>query len=114
MVNGRCGPRCWLAVAATDAWLTFRAERLDSADASIAVTITASSPTERRQIYVRAHGLTLREIEIVDLLAAGGDTRSTAAALHLSEFTVQDHLKAIFAKTGTRNRRTLLNRIVGR
>jgi DNA-binding CsgD family transcriptional regulator len=34
--------------------------------------------------------------------------------LFLSENTVQDHLKSIFAKTGTRNRRTLLARLAGR
>jgi DNA-binding CsgD family transcriptional regulator len=31
----------------------------------------------------------------------------------VSEHTVQDHLKSIFAKTGTRNRRTLLARLTG-
>lgn len=30
-----------------------------------------------------------------------------------SEHIVQDHLKAIFAKTGVRNRRTLLSRALG-
>jgi DNA-binding CsgD family transcriptional regulator len=33
--------------------------------------------------------------------------------MFLSENTVQDHLKSIFAKTGTTNRRTLLARVVG-
>jgi DNA-binding CsgD family transcriptional regulator len=33
--------------------------------------------------------------------------------MFLSENTVQDQLKSIFAKTGTSNRRTLLARAVG-
>lgn len=103
---------------ATGTWLTFRAARIDADqpinERDIAVTIAASSPAERRSLYVRAHGLTPRETAIVDLLAAGADTRGIAASLYLSEHTVQDHLKSIFHKTGTRNRRTLLARLAGR
>jgi DNA-binding CsgD family transcriptional regulator len=33
--------------------------------------------------------------------------------MFLSEHTVQDHLKSIFAKTATHTRRTLLARVLG-
>jgi DNA-binding CsgD family transcriptional regulator len=33
--------------------------------------------------------------------------------MFLSAHTVQDHLKSIFAKTSTHNRRTLLSRALG-
>ena len=33
--------------------------------------------------------------------------------MFLSEHTVQDHLKSIFAKTGTHNRRALLSLVLG-
>jgi DNA-binding CsgD family transcriptional regulator len=46
-------------------------------------------------------------------LAAGGDTRDVARRMRLSEHTVQDHLKSVFAKTATRSRRDLLARVVG-
>ena len=95
--------------------MTFRAARLDSdrplAERDIAVTIELTTPGERRSLYTRANGLTTRESELVDLLAEGADTRSIAESLFLSEHTVQDHLKSIFAKTGTNNRRTLLARL---
>lgn len=99
-------------------WLTFRAARLDSEraapDRDIAVSIEVTSPAERRSLYARSHGLSGRETELLELLANGADTRTIAASLHVSEHTVQDHLKSVFAKTGTRNRRTLLARVTGR
>jgi DNA-binding CsgD family transcriptional regulator len=65
-------------------------------------------------VFTRAHGLTLREAELIGALARGSDTRQLAAELCISENTVQDHLKAIFAKTGARNRRVLMARALGR
>ena len=98
-------------------WLTFRAARVDSdrpaAERDIAVTIELTSPAERRMLYARSHGLTGRETEVLERLALGADTRTLAHELYLSEHTVQDHLKSIFEKTNTRNRRTLLSRIAG-
>ena len=98
-------------------WLTFRAARVDSelraADRDIAVTIEVTSPADRRSLYARCHGLTNRETELLERLALGADTRTLARELHLSEHTVQDHLKSIFQKTNTRNRRTLLSRVAG-
>ena len=100
-------------------WLTLRAARVTTEQQGalrqdIAVTIEPASPAERRDLFARAHALTPRESELLAHLAAGGDTRTIASALFVSEHTIQDHLKSIFAKTGVRNRRTLLSRIAGR
>jgi DNA-binding CsgD family transcriptional regulator len=98
-------------------WLTYRAARIDSgrqhAERDIAVTIELTSPGDRRSLYARSHGLSPRETELIELVAEGADTRSIAARLFVSEHTVQDHLKSIFAKTGTHSRRTLLVRLAG-
>jgi DNA-binding CsgD family transcriptional regulator len=44
---------------------------------------------------------------------AGASTHDIARRMFLSEHTVQDHLKSIFAKTATRTRRALLARALG-
>jgi DNA-binding CsgD family transcriptional regulator len=83
-------------------------------ESDIAVTFEATSPAERSGLFVRAHGLSAREAELLGHLVAGADTHRIARQMFVSEHTVQDHLKSIFAKTGTRNRRTLVTRVVGR
>ena len=50
---------------------------------------------------------------LVRHLATRSDTRELARRMRLSEHTVQDHLKSVFAKTGTRSRRDLLARALG-
>jgi DNA-binding CsgD family transcriptional regulator len=99
-------------------WLTLRAARIGtmppSGEQDIAVTIEASTPVERMTLFGRACGLSARELELFAYLIAGCDTRGIAQRMFLSENTVQDHLKSIFMKTRTSNRRTLLARTIGR
>jgi DNA-binding CsgD family transcriptional regulator len=96
------------------AWLTLRAARIGDAPPDIAVTVEVASPAERTGVFARALGLSGREVELLGHLVAGADPRLIAETMFLSEHTVQDHLKSIFAKSGTRNRRTLLARAAGR
>jgi DNA-binding CsgD family transcriptional regulator len=91
-------------------WLALRAARIDDA---IAVTIEQASRVDRLELLRRSAGLTDREGELVDLLAVGSDTRAIASLMQVSMHTVQDHLKSIFAKTGTSSRRELLAVVVG-
>jgi DNA-binding CsgD family transcriptional regulator len=94
-------------------WVTLRAARLSGLAATIAVTMEETSSADRLEIFALAYGLTHRENELLSALATGRDTRELARLMFLAETTVQDHLKAIFAKTGARNRRTLLARALG-
>ncbi len=98
-------------------WLTLRAAHLGTSsragEQGIAVTIEASTPAERMTLFGRACGLSARELELFEHLIGGLDTRGIAQQMFLSENTVQDHLKSIFAKTGTSSRRTLLARTIG-
>ena len=50
------------------------------------------------------HGLTFRELEVLQLVAAGRSNREIAAALVISEHTVARHLQNIFAKLGVPSR----------
>ena len=100
-------------------WLALRAARLSSdqslADraATIVVTIEEASAAERLELFGRAFGLSLREYELLGLLATGSDTRAMARQMSLSEHTIQDHLKSVFAKTGGHDRITVLSRALG-
>ncbi|NUQ98433.1 MAG: helix-turn-helix transcriptional regulator [Streptomyces sp.] len=99
-------------------WLTLSAARIGDAARparrrAIAVTIEETSPAERLAVFARAHALSPRESVLLGLLAKGGDSHALADRMSLSEHTVQDHLKSIFAKTSTNNRGMLLARALG-
>ncbi|MEV0064386.1 helix-turn-helix transcriptional regulator [Nocardia sp. NPDC050718] len=92
-------------------WLTVKADRLGDHD--IAVALEPSTAAERLDLFTRAHGLSTRESQVLALLATGLDSRELAAELVLSEHTVNDHVKAILAKSATRTRQRLLTRVLG-
>jgi len=100
-------------------WLALRTARLSpdqppaSGAATIVVTIEEASAAERIELFGRAFGLSAREYELLGLLATGSDTRRMAREMSLSEHTIQDHLKSIFAKTGAHDRVTVLSRALG-
>jgi DNA-binding NarL/FixJ family response regulator len=52
----------------------------------------------------RPYGLTPREVEIVDAIAAGDSNREIAVRLNISLQTVKHHLTSVFDKTGTSTR----------
>ena len=62
-------------------------------------------------MIVAAYGLTDRERDITELIARGLSTRDIASRLHVSAYTVQDHLKSIFEKSGTGGRAELVARL---
>jgi DNA-binding NarL/FixJ family response regulator len=99
-------------------WVTMSAARLGSTgpvdERDIAVTLRPASPADRVAVFVRAHALTPREADVVRKLADGPDTRHLARSLGVSEHTVQDHLKSVFAKTSTGSRLELTARAFGR
>jgi len=98
-------------------WLTLRAARLGDVGAphqrEFAISIEETAPTDRAALFAKAYGLSAREGELLSHLAAGIDTHELAHRMFLSQHTVQDHVKSIFAKTGLNSRPALLSRALG-
>ncbi len=77
------------------------------------MTIENCAPLDRADLFCRVHGLTARASQVLRRLADGHDTRTTARTLRIAEYTLQDHLKAIFGKTQLHDRRSLLAGALG-
>jgi DNA-binding CsgD family transcriptional regulator len=73
----------------------------------VSVVIDAARAGDVLPVAASALQLTSRELEVVRGVLNGLDTRSLAASLHISQYTVQDHLKSVFAKAGVSSRREL-------
>ncbi|MFI0453879.1 LuxR C-terminal-related transcriptional regulator [Actinomadura sp. 6N118] len=90
-------------------WLSLHGTRLS--DRGVAVVIQAAAPHEVAPLIAHAYGLSGCERRIARLCLNGLSTKEIAEALHVSPYTVQDHLKSIFSKTGTRSRTELIGRV---
>ncbi len=86
-------------------WLTVTAWSLGAS--RTAVTLEPTAPHDLTALALDAYSLSPREREIVELVLLGHSTAQIGQRLFLSPYTVQDHLKAIFDKTGVRSRREL-------
>ena len=82
-------------------WFVIDASLLDdAASGTVAAVMQPAGGDVVLDSLLRAMGLSAREREVAALLAQGRPTKSIAAMLSLSPWTVQDHVKAVYAKTG--------------
>ena len=92
-------------------WLLIHASCLHSADgaaADAAVVIEPAKASEVAPLIVEAYELTPREVDVTRALARGLTTVEIARELHLSRYTVQDHLKSVYEKAGVSSRGELV------
>jgi len=88
-------------VAARELRAEVRAGRLDG-EAAAAVLQAAGQGTGRRREWPA--GLSVREVEVLRLVARGKSNREMAGILHLSPRTVDYHIRHIYAKIGVTTR----------
>ncbi|MEZ3179463.1 helix-turn-helix transcriptional regulator [Streptomyces pimonensis] len=86
----------------------WRLEDPTATSARTAVVVERAGPAEHIALIVAAYGLTPRERDITALVLRGRSTADISHSTGLSPHTVQDHLKAVFDKTGVRSRRDLV------
>jgi len=97
-----------LHVPSDEGWLSLHASLPDGTTSErVAIVIHRASREHAAPLRLETYGLSDRERQIATLIATGLSTKALAERLFLSPWTVQDHLKSIFDKTGTRSRREL-------
>lgn len=93
-------------------WLLLYGTRLSGAESGrTAVIIHPATPQDVAPVIVLSYGLTDRESQVAMQCIQGHATKEIARTLTMSPHTVQDHLKAIFDKTGVRSRGELVGQI---
>src|SRR6185437_1549181 len=93
-------------------WVVVRGSLLgDGPGSRVAVLLEAARSPELAPLIADAYGFTERERLVTELVARGLPTSEIAGRLHLSAYTVQDHLKSIFEKSGTGSRGDLVARL---
>ncbi len=93
-------------------WAVVEAARLDGAERTIAITFRTASLEEIVDLVCRAYGLSVRERELVRLVAEGKETPAIAEQMLIARYTVQDHLKSIFNKLGVHSRLELVTQLL--
>ena len=93
-------------------WLLLYGTRLSGGtDGRTAVIVQPAAANDVAPLVALAYGLTPREGQVVGLCLKGRSTKQMAATLQVSPYTIQDHLKSIFDKTGARTRNELVGQV---
>ncbi|MGG4394139.1 helix-turn-helix transcriptional regulator [Paenibacillus thiaminolyticus] len=97
-------------------YLTIRASRLEGPEDGprLAVSFEPTGPADTLRLMAEAYELSDREKQILAALIRGLSTKELAHALHISFYTVQDHIKSIFRKTGVTSRGELIWQLFSR
>jgi DNA-binding CsgD family transcriptional regulator len=75
-----------------------------SVEVPVEVPVPVAGPFERNEARLEQLGITVRELEILEAMAAGFSNREIAERLFVSENTVKTHAARLFAKLSARRR----------
>lgn len=78
----------------------------------IAVSIERIATRESLEGVAERFKLSAREIGILRMLLCGSSLKEIASALHLSQNTIKEHVKRIYAKIGANNRAEAIARVL--
>jgi DNA-binding CsgD family transcriptional regulator len=90
--------------ASVGIWLGLKLTRPKETVVVREVMVEAPSSFVRDQGKVDSLGITPRELEILELIAAGLSNKEIADRVHVSENTVKTHSSRVFDKLGARRR----------
>jgi DNA-binding CsgD family transcriptional regulator len=101
-----------VAVPGRGGWITLHASLPEGPSGGrVAIVLERTASPQTTAVRLEAHGVTAREREIAGLLAGGLSNAGIAQALVLSPYTVQDHIRSLFEKTGVSSRQELVARV---
>jgi len=98
----------------TGEWLAVHASRLDGPHGPLtAVVLERAHAVQLASLFLEARGLTPAQTRVAELVLQGRSTRQIVNELHISSYTVQEHLRAVFDKFGIGSRRELFATLLG-
>ncbi|PYO76506.1 MAG: helix-turn-helix transcriptional regulator [Gemmatimonadetes bacterium] len=99
-----------LIFAALGIWLGLKLTRTRETVVVREVVVPVVGPFERNQTRLAQLGITPRELEILEAIAAGLSNREMAERLFVSENTVKTHTARLFDKLSARRRTQAVQR----
>ena len=90
--------------AAVGIWLGLRLTRARTTVVIREIPVPVRGPFVRNEAAVETLGITPRELEILELIAAGLSTKEIAERVFVSENTVKTHSSRLFDKLGAKRR----------
>lgn len=96
-------------------WVVIHASHLEAAhERQTAVVLQPASPTQLASVFFATRGLTPAQERVASLVVQGNSTQQIVRELHISQHTVQEHLKAVFDKFDVHSRRDLVATLLTR